>query len=55
VFEEGARVAARQPVVFSSFVTVTTKAILARPTVPTTRQQPTVGKVSPLGWKPVRA
>ncbi len=35
-----------------SFVTLTTNVRLDVPTLPTTRQQPTVGKVSPVGWKP---
>jgi hypothetical protein len=35
------------------FVTFTTKASLARRSVPTTFQQPTVGKTRPLGWKPL--
>jgi hypothetical protein len=35
-----------------SFVTLTTKVRLACGTLPTIRQQPTVGNVSPLGTKP---
>jgi hypothetical protein len=41
-----------QAALFLTLITFTTKDSFARPTLPTTCQQPVVENLTPLGWKP---